>query len=243
MEPDKTPEPPSRLWPDLLRAALAAAIPLAGVLAFKLPTVPFTDQPNPLAELAQIDRLAELAADVRHSAWGPFVFVIVYVLVCVFAGPAGLLTMLSGAVFGFAQGLLLTWIGANLGAAAAFGIARSLGRGPVERRAGKWLAWLDERVRDYGFLTILYSRLLWIPFTPVNYAAGVTAVRFRDFMLGTALGILPASSVLVYFADSLIRGEGVQAYINIALATAAMILMSLIPWGMGRWLGERGKPE
>jgi uncharacterized membrane protein YdjX (TVP38/TMEM64 family) len=134
--------------------------------------------------------------------WGPAIFVLVYAAgVCLFV-PGTLLTTLGGAIFGAYEGFLYVWIGAMLGASAAFWIGRTLGRELAASLIGDRLKKYDEAIERNGFATVLYLRLIYFPFTPMNFGMGLTRVRFRDYFLGTALGIIVGVFVFTFFVGT-----------------------------------------
>lgn len=125
-------------------------------------------------------------------------FVVLYAAITLTPAPKNVLSVAAGLIFGFAGALALVYLGALLGAAAAFGLGRWLGRDAVERYTGTRIARLDELVRRRGFVAVIGVRLIpVIPFTAINYGAGLTAVRRRDYALGTALGIIPGTVAYV----------------------------------------------
>lgn len=129
---------------------------------------------------------------------GAVVFVLGYAALTLTPVPKNLLTIAAGLVWGFWLALALVYVGALLGAAAAFVIGRMLGREAVERLTGARVARLDAALAHRGFLAVLGARLVpIIPFTLINYGSGLTAVRPRDYALGTAVGILPGSAAYV----------------------------------------------
>jgi uncharacterized membrane protein YdjX (TVP38/TMEM64 family) len=82
--------------------------------------------------------------------------------------------------------------GALVGAGTAFGLSRALGRTAVQRVDSDRPRRLDALVGRRGLLAVIGVRLFpLLPFGPLNYACGLTAVRTRDYLLGTAIGILP----------------------------------------------------
>ena len=131
-----------------------------------------------LVPLPSIDQLRE---NVDALGWaGGVVFALTYAAITLTPAPKNVLSVAAGLVFGFGNALVLVYAGALLGAAAAFG----LGRG--------------ELVRRRGLMAIIGARLIpVIPFTAINYGAGLTAVRRRDYALGTALGIIPGTVAYV----------------------------------------------
>ena len=122
--------------------------------------------------------------------------------------PASLITFANASLFGAFWGGLLSWSSAMVGAALCFYIARMLGREVVEKLTGKTvLKSVDGFFERYGKHTILVCRLLpFVPFDPVSYAAGLTSLRFRHFMLATGLGQLPATIVYSWVGSMLTGG-------------------------------------
>jgi len=104
------------------------------------------------------------------------------------------LSIAAGLTWGFTMGAALVYVGALLGATLAFLIGRVLGREAVERFTGARVARVDELLRRRGLATVIGARLIPVlPFTAINYAAGLTSVRRRDYALGTAVGIIPGT--------------------------------------------------
>ncbi|MGZ3580354.1 MAG: TVP38/TMEM64 family protein [Syntrophales bacterium] len=135
--------------------------------------------------------------------WAPLLFVFVYAVgVCLFV-PGTLLTALGAAVFGAYQGFLYVWIGAVVGSSAAFWIGRTLGREFAASVIGDRLRKYDDAVERNGFAMVLYLRLVYFPFTPMNFGMGLTKVRFRDYFFGTGLGIIVGTFVFTFFIGTL----------------------------------------
>jgi uncharacterized membrane protein YdjX (TVP38/TMEM64 family) len=133
--------------------------------------------------------------------WGPIVFVAGYVLATVAFVPGSLLTLGAGAIFGLGQGTALVLVAATLGASAAFLVSRYLARGAVERRlAGNpRFAAIDRAVGREGRKIVLLLRLSPVfPFNLLNYALGLTRVRFGDFVIAS-IGMLPGTLLYVYY--------------------------------------------
>ncbi len=130
--------------------------------------------------------------------WAPVAFSALYAVVSLSPLPKTVFTLAAGALFGLAAGVVIVVSGAMLGAVAAFYLGRLLGRDTVRWLTGGRLDRLDALLTGNGLRTILVARLIPIvPFTAVNYLAGLTAVRLRHFTLGTVIGILPATTAYV----------------------------------------------
>lgn len=129
---------------------------------------------------------------------GAALFVLGYAAITLTPVPKNILTIAAGVVWGFWPALAMVYVGALLGSAASFVIGRMLGREAVEKLTGARVARVDAALADRGFLAVLGARLVpIIPFTLINYGAGLTSVRPRDYAAGTALGIIPGSAAYV----------------------------------------------
>jgi len=135
--------------------------------------------------------------------WAPLLFILFYGAgICLFV-PGTLLTALGAAIFGAYGGFLYVWFGAMLGASAAFWIGRTLGREFAASLIGDRLKKYDNAIERNGFATVLYLRLVYFPFTAMNFGMGLTRVRFRDYFLGTALGIIIGTFIFTFFIGTL----------------------------------------
>lgn len=152
-----------------------------------------------IAVLVELPAPEQLRADL--AAAGPaalLLFVALYAVATLAPLPKNALAALAGLVFGLAMGVAIVLVAALLGAVAAFGLGRALGRDAVERLTGARVARVDALLRRRGLLAVVAVRLVPVlPFTAINYAAGLTAVSARDYILGTALGIVPGTVAYV----------------------------------------------
>ena len=135
--------------------------------------------------------------------WAPLVFMVIYAAgVCVFL-PGTLLTGLGAAIFGAYWGFVYVWFGAMAGASMAFLIGRTLGREFTVSLIGDRLKKYDDAIERNGFATVLYLRLVYFPFTPMNFGMGLTKVRFWDYFFGTGLGIIVGTFIFTFFIGTL----------------------------------------
>jgi uncharacterized membrane protein YdjX (TVP38/TMEM64 family) len=107
--------------------------------------------------------------------------------------------VLFGAYFGFLYNLT----GAMLGASIAFLIGRYLGRDFAASLVGDRLAKYDRKIAANGFAAILYLRLLFFPFTPMNFGMALTRVSFVQYFWGTFFGIFAGGFVMTFFFATL----------------------------------------
>ena len=134
---------------------------------------------------------------------GAIAFIIIYILATVAFFPGSILTFGAGVVFGLVLGSFYVFIGATIGATAAFLVGRYLARGWVAEKIqgnNKFQA-IDEAVGKEGLKIVLLTRLSPIfPFNLLNYAYGVTGVSLKDYLLGSA-GMIPGTIMYVYIGS------------------------------------------
>lgn len=159
----------------------------------------------------------------------PIAFVLIYAALTVALVPGSVSSVAAGALFGAAWGTLLTVLGATLGAMVAFMVARRMGRARLLARSGRRFDSLDDWVERHGFLAVLYVRLVPLfPFSAVNYAFGVTAVRRREYLTATVLGIIPGTFALVALGSSL-GDPGSPGFVAaLALTLALAVIAPLV---------------
>jgi len=141
----------------------------------------------------------EIRGWAQHAGWaGPLLLAALYAALSLTPAPIVVLSIGAGVLFGLPVGAGSVMVGAVAAAAIGFGLSRSLGRSTVEQFGGQRLARLDGLLRRRGLLAVIAVRLVpLVPFTALNYACGLTAVGTRDYLLGTALGIVPGVAAYV----------------------------------------------
>src|SRR5512136_1335560 len=138
----------------------------------------------------------------KAGIWAPVAFILVYAVgVCLFV-PGTLITAIGAAIFGSYWGFLYVWVGAMIGASTAFFVGRSLGREFAASLIGDRLRKYDDAIQRNGFATVLYLRLVYFPFTPMNFGMGLTKVGFWDYFFGTGLGIIVGTFILTFFVGT-----------------------------------------
>lgn len=184
------------------------------------------------ARVLGLPDVASLRASVRSAgAAGGLVFVGVYALLALVPAPKAVLTVLGGALFGWWLGAALALLGALIGAVVAFELGRLLGREAVERLVGDRLGRVDSLLRDHGLGAVVAVRLVpLVPFTAINYASGLSGVRRRDYLVGSALGMIPGSVAYSAFGAWGTEPGGVFA------AAAGLVVLVLLGGLLGRRL-------
>lgn len=141
---------------------------------------------------------------VRGLGWaGILVYALLYIGGTVLMVPGTALTAGAGLLYGTLVGVLIVSPASVLGATLSFLIGRYVARGWVESRLRNYPSFtaLDHAIQEDGFKVVLLMRLqpVFIPFTLLNYALGLTSVRLKDYIIASWIGMLPATVVYVYF--------------------------------------------
>jgi uncharacterized membrane protein YdjX (TVP38/TMEM64 family) len=174
------------------------------------------------------------------GALAPLVYVGIYALVTVLLLPGTPFTILAGVLFGPVVGSVVALVGATLGATLSFLVGRAIGRSAVEQVSGRRVQAIDAFVAERGFASMLVVRLVPLfPFNVVNLVSGVTAVGFRDYVLATALGIVPGT-VLLAAAGGAIDDPTSPAFI---VAVAGFVVLAVVGGLVARQLRSRDRLE
>jgi uncharacterized membrane protein YdjX (TVP38/TMEM64 family) len=167
---------------------------------------------------------------------GPLVYITLYSLATLFILPSTALNLAGGAIFGPWFGTLWTSVAALIAAVVAFWVSRTIGRDWLTRRlAGQWQA-MDAEICRGGLFYMFAIRLLpIIPYGLVNFVAGLTAVKLRDYLLGTALGTVPGVLPFVLLGSSSLRAVSTG---DVVPLVAALALIGLLVAG-ATWYRHR----
>jgi len=164
----------------------------------------------------------------RWGPWGPLVYLLLFTFVPLTLFPDAMLAVASGMAFGIWKGFVLTWLGALLGGSLAFWLARLIGQEAIEKLQTRLGHKPHPVPMMKGFLSILILRLVpLVPFDVISYGAGLSQVRYRDFLGATALGIIPGVCVFVNLGDTLFDCSGPKFYCAVALLIGLCVLSSL----------------
>jgi uncharacterized membrane protein YdjX (TVP38/TMEM64 family) len=169
-----------------LKLALLVAFLAAGVYYFR-----FTERGREITPEFVLESIES-----HGPVTARLIYVAVYIVGTVALLPGTVLSFAGAVLFGAYEGTLYAWLGATIGATLAYLMARVLGREFVERLFGGRFAAFDQRIREHGFTGLLIIRLLPLfPFNAVNFGCGLTGIRLRDYVLATAIGIVPGTFV------------------------------------------------
>jgi len=142
-------------------------------------------------------------AIVKSGHWGPLVYILAYTLRPLTLLPASIPSAAAGLLWGPFWGMIFTLIGENLSAGFAFYLARFLGQDwLIGFREHPLIKRVDTHLVENGVMTVLFLRLVFVPFDLLNFACGLTKMRYLDYAIGTAIGIVPGALIFVLFGSA-----------------------------------------
>ena len=175
-----------------------------------------------------------------YGLWAPVASCFLMVLQALVAPvPSFLITFANGLAFGVFWGWMLSLFGHVLAAAACFWISRALGRVPVEILVGKTgLQSADRWFAKWGIYAVFAGRLVpGVAFDVVSYAAGLTRMRFRNFLIATTLGIFPQTFLYSYL------GRQAPKYVGLFMVTSMLVVAVVVAVAVVRYRRERLRPQ
>jgi len=202
---------------------LVVLVVLASVVAYKLGLFDYRHATEHIAQLRRSHNPIEFA----------ILFVTVYGIGTSIGVPAFPFTVAGGVLFGTMLGTGLSWVGAMIGSAGSYWIARTIGHDIVRRWMARfrWLNAAREESRDFaGMLRLRVLPVL--PLAAASFAEGLAKAPFGRFFVASAIGVLPMIIIYSYFADSLVEGISSghgQALTSLLVASALLIGLSLAP--------------
>ena len=215
------------------------ALFLVSVIVY-LVVPPVNEAVNSIIKMFQTGNFSAMRSFIAQ--YGPYAMVVSSILM-IFQSlaaplPAFFITLTNANLFGWWQGCILSFVSSMAGAALCFFIARILGRDIVEKICTKGaLKQIEDFFDKYGKKCILVARLLpFISFDVVSYAAGASEMRFKPFLILSAIGRLPgmAGSLLM---GNLLEGEHyVGLGIVVVIAVIAFLTCIIFRRHIDGWL-------
>jgi phospholipase D1/2 len=198
-----------------------------GTLALALILLAIAWRWSPLREWANLASLVSFAHHLEDLPFTPIAIIICYAIAGVLMVPITLLIAVTGIVFGPVLGSMYALSGALLSAAVTYGLGYWLGRDTVRRLLGARVNQLSERVARRGIIAMIIVRMLPVaPYTVVNVVAGASHIRFRDYLIGTLLGMAPGTIITVTFVHHL--AEVVRRPSLATISVLALVVILLI---------------
>lgn len=168
-----------------------------------------------------------------YGIFGYLIFVLIYIVCCIFMIPGSMMTIVAGIAFGPIMGGLIALVGATFGATAAFLISKYVARSMIEDKIGnnEMFKKIDDGVERNGASFLILTRLVPIfPFSFQNYAYGLTKIELKTFFIVSLICMAPGAFIYAYMAGEIVlNGFSVGLLVKFAVAGVVLFLVSLIP--------------
>lgn len=170
----------------------------------------------------------------KYSVISPIIYILLFAILPTFFITVTILAIISGAVFGFIKGAIYTFIGAFLNATLTYLVSKYVAydfvSDIVKRKYSDTYAKIESNVKGKsGFILMLILRLLpLIPYTALNYMAGISGYEYKIFITSTLLGIIPGMLCYVNIGSSSVNGLTKEFVFAISLLIVFCIFISLI---------------
>ncbi len=192
---------------------------------------------TPLNDWLQLEVLLDMFASLKNNPIFPVWVIGGFLLGGILVVPVTLLIVVTVLALGPLEGFIYSLVGTLLSASLTFSIGHFLGRDQVRRLAGKKLNKISRQIAERGVLSVISIRMIPIaPFTIVNIVAGASHLHFRDFALGSFLGMLPgmlATAILIDQFGLTLRNPDFSRFSVLGIILAAV---GLVLWFIRRWL-------
>lgn len=211
-----------------------------GLFALALALLALAWRWTPLGEWVNLDSMIRFAKGLENLPFTPLAVVVSYVVAGLLVVPVMLLIAVTGIVFGPLQGALYALAGTLASAFVTYGLGHWLGHDTVRRMLGPRTNRLSQRIAMRGIMAMMVVRMLPIaPFSVVNVVAGASHIRFRDFAIGTTLGMLPGILMTVTFVHQLAEAARRPSAGTAAVLVAVTTLIIAVALGLRRLLKRR----
>ncbi|MCF8479432.1 MAG: VTT domain-containing protein [Rhodospirillum sp.] len=238
---DEVPPPPG---PDDLksrRLGRRAWLALGGGVALLTALAMVWTNPDVLAWIKP-NHLVSLAGDWARGPFAPLLAILTIILLGLTGFPVLVIILTVGLLFDTWLALVINVVGVNASAALLFTLGTVLGRDAVERFGGRAIPALSKRLAKQGAATVAALRNLPIaPFTLVNLICGATHIRFRDYMLGTFLGMGPGIVALSVLGDHLANSLKDPDLATLAGLAGVALVTAGVAHLLQRWAEKRSE--
>ena len=174
-------------------------------------------------------KVVAAAEKVGGRQWLAPIFIVIYATMAAFAIPATMLAYAAGAVFGFVRGAIYVWIASMIGAVAGYSLARGVLAKSAERLLGPKRDKMRRLDKGNGVIAAARMRLTpFIPFGVLTYAAAIAKLRPVPFLIGTAIGIIPAVLLATFIGDRFVAGVSGHSKTGLWLGLAMSLTLLAI---------------
>ncbi len=211
------PEPSGGRRAAMIKFGMVPAILIALALVWRY---------SPLSQWLDPAQLEILVSEFAGHSWAPFAALGAFVAGGLVMFPVTVLIAVTAMTFGPFTGFAYAAVGSILSAALSYQLGAVAGRRGLRQLIGQRLNKVSRVLGRQGILSVAALRLVPIaPFTIVNLIAGASHIRFRDYLVGTLVGMAPGIAVMTVLGDRL--REILQ---NPSAANIALLVFVIVAW-------------
>lgn len=223
-----------------MRSALIRLGAVGGVATILVGTWQYSS----LNQWSDPDRVAAMLDSLGASPWAGPIVVGAFLLGSFLVFPVTGMIAATGVVLGPRDGLLWASVGSLVAATVTYGLARMVPEQTLDRWIGSWVSRMGKRFGRSGIVSVMVARNLPIaPFTLINVVAGAAKIPYRDFIIGTCLGMGPVIAALTILGDRLRGAWESPTVLNIVLLCVAIASWFLLAMSLqalsNRWMAAR----
>lgn len=223
--------------PRTVAAAPKRGLAIAVVVMLLVGGLTYLWRNTSLADVVTPEATIALAEQAAGTWWAPVLVFLAYTPASFVMFPRPLITMASVVIFGAWWGAAVSLSGILFAAFVGYMLGRLLDRDTVRRYTGPRMERITHFLQRRGLIAMTVVRLLPVaPFQVVSALAGAVRVKLRDFLIGTALGMLPGLLVATVLGDQIVDALRANGRANAWIAGGAVLLLVGIGYAGNRWL-------
>ena len=190
---------------------------------------------TPLGEMATAENIVAWTRTVRGTWWAPIALIAAYTLGALILFPRPVLTLVSVMTFGVRWGLVYATAGILLAALVTYYAGRMMKRDTLRRIAGDSVEKAAKPVKRHGIIAMFAANMLPTPpFAVQNMIAGSMRIRLWEFLLGTALALIPGILAWTVFGDQIMNALDDSSKVNYWLIGGVVVLFAAFIF-LTRW--------
>lgn len=162
---------------------------------------------------------------VSFGVYAPVIYIVLFTFVPLTLFPDSILAIAGGMIFGLINGVIYTMIGALCGATVAFFLSKIFGRGLFKSSLSEKMRGVESEIENRGFMVVFMMRLIPLfPFDVISYGAGLSKIKYKDFIIATAIGTLPGIFVFTNIGDQSLNIGSHAFYVSLACLVLLLVV-------------------
>lgn len=197
---------------------------------------------TPLKEMITPEKLQSYVLPIQSTLWGPLAAIGTYLVGGVLMVPVTLLILVTALVFDPVMAFIVAMIGSVGSAMMGYGMGEVFGSDVIQKLAGKRIKKVSKRIAKRGIAASAVIRIIPVaPFSIINMIAGISHVRFRDYLIGTVIGMAPGIFAITVLGDRLVSMIRDPSPANVMLFIGVAVFVGVVLVTIKRFLPQQKK--